>query len=107
MRISARQRDALEYGELRVDLRGLEQLADTSQTRALGNAIHWIAQQLQEQPRSLPQLLDALESQLDESGLDPLDPFHRAEQHPGNLARPRRYEIAAAINRMRSLRIER
>lgn len=107
VRISARQRDALEYGELRVDLRGLEQLADTSQTRALGNAIHWIAQQLQEQPQTLPELLDALERQLDESGLDPLDPFHRAEQHPGNLARPRRYEIAAAINRMRSLRIER
>ena len=107
VRISARQRDALEFGELRVDLRGLEQLVDPSQTRALGNAIHWIAEQLAARPQPLAELLDALDDQLDIAGLDPLDPFHRAEQHPGNLARPRRYEVAAAINRMRSLRVER
>jgi hypothetical protein len=103
----AKARDALEYGDLRVDLRGLEQLVDTSQTRALGHAIHWIAQELEREARPLPALLDALAAFLDREGLDPLDPYHRSEQHPGNLARPRRYEIAAAINRMRSLRVAR
>ncbi|MEE8166707.1 MAG: hypothetical protein V3T64_14160, partial [Myxococcota bacterium] len=38
-------------------------------------------------------------------GLDALDPFHRKGRHPGALARPRRFEIAAAINRMRTLRV--
>jgi predicted ABC-class ATPase len=107
VKIVAKARDALEYGDLRVDLRGLEQLVDTSQTRALGHAIHWIAQELEREARPLPALLDALAAFLDREGLDPLDPYHRSEQHPGNLARPRRYEIAAAINRMRSLRVAR
>jgi predicted ABC-class ATPase len=110
VKIAAKARDALEYGELRVDLRGLEQLVDISQTRALGLAIHWIAQQVAHRSgaaASLPELLDALDAFLDREGLDPLDPWHRPEQHPGNLARPRRYEVAAAINRMRSLRVAR
>lgn len=34
-------------------------------------------------------------------GLDVLAPY----QLPGNLARPRRYEVAAAVNRIRTLRV--
>ena len=52
-------------------------------------------------------MLDAVDGFLDERGLDALDPFHRPERHPGNLARPRRFEIAAAINRLRTLRVRR
>ena len=37
--------------------------------------------------------------------VDVLDPFHELGRHPGNLARPRRFEIAAAINRLRSVRM--
>ncbi|HKK51608.1 MAG TPA: hypothetical protein VKA74_08475, partial [Myxococcota bacterium] len=50
-------------------------------------------------------ILDAIEQLIDERGLDVLDPHHRAERHPGALARPRRFELAAAINRMRGLRV--
>jgi len=110
VRISARERDLLEYGEQRIDLRGLEQLVDISQTRALGAAIHWVAREQRYrgrdgEPGTLSELLDALEALLDESGLDPLDPHHEPGHHPGSFARPRRYEIAAAIDRLRSLRI--
>ncbi len=28
------------------------------------------------------------------------------ERHPGDFARPRRFEIAAVLNRMRSLRVK-
>jgi hypothetical protein len=31
--------------------------------------------------------------------------MHKAERHPGNLARPRKHEIAAAINRLRTVRM--
>jgi predicted ABC-class ATPase len=106
VRIGVRQHDALEYGDLRVDLRGLEQLVEPSQTRALGNAIHWIARRLETERCSLPDAIDTLERELDTNGLDGLDPFHRPEQHPGNLSRPRRHEIAAAVNRMRSLVVD-
>jgi hypothetical protein len=50
-------------------------------------------------------VLDAMEALLDEAGLDILDPFHRPGEHPGNLARPRRFEMAAAINRLRTVRM--
>jgi hypothetical protein len=50
-------------------------------------------------------VIDRLEEFFDREGLDELDPFHRPGRHPGNFARPRRFEIAAAINRLRSLRV--
>ena len=50
-------------------------------------------------------MLDRLEAYLDEQGVDALDPFRRGEGQPGAFARPRRFEIAAAVNRLRSLRI--
>jgi hypothetical protein len=56
--------------------------------------------------RTLRDVLEAIERFFDEEGLDGLDPFHRPGKHPGNLARPRIFEIAAAINRLRSLRME-
>ena len=55
---------------------------------------------------SLSEILDRLTTLLDEAGLDVLDPFHRPGRHPGRFARPRRFEIAAAINRYRSLRVK-
>ena len=46
--------------------------------------------------------IDELLHRLDEKGLDWLSP-HRG--HPGHLARPRRHEILAAINRYRGLQV--
>jgi hypothetical protein len=37
-------------------------------------------------------------------GLDVLSPFRG--KHPGDLALPRKYEIAQAINRLRSLHVK-
>jgi hypothetical protein len=60
----------------------------------------------------LAEVLDALDAYLDDEGLDRLDPYSHprpghvprgSERHPGNFARPRRFEIAAAINRLRCL----
>ena len=58
---------------------------------------------------SLCRLLDDLEELLDEKGLEILNPHFRESswgaEHPGNFSRPRRHEIAAALNRLRTLRI--
>ncbi len=56
--------------------------------------------------RVLPDVLDALEALLDEEGLDVLDPFRRKDHHPGDYARPRRFEIAAAFNRLRTMTVD-
>jgi predicted ABC-class ATPase len=107
VKIDAKALDLLLFGNTRVDLRGLEQLVDRSQTRALGHAIELARRRYMGEGVTIARLMDALEKTFDEEGLDVLDLFRRGERHPGNLARPRRFEIGAALNRLRTLRIER
>ncbi len=102
--VEARGLDWLGFGEQAIDLRGLEQIVDPSQARAIGLALHLAAERWMDGRRTLPEVLDALEALLDEQGLDALAPGHRAGHHPGELARPRRFEVAAVLSRLRSLR---
>jgi predicted ABC-class ATPase len=105
VRIDARGRDTLLFGREEIDLRGVEQIRDASQTRAIGCAMLRIASMLRDGDATLGELLARLDAELESEGLDGLDPHHRPGAHPGELARPRRFEIAAAINRLRSLRV--
>lgn len=91
------------YGEERLDLSGLEQLVDESQTRALAEVLRMMEKEIADGRRSIAECLDWLEKRLSVEGLDILSPY--AGQHPGDLALPRRLEVAAAINRLRSLRV--
>jgi predicted ABC-class ATPase len=103
--IRASSLDRIEFGREEIDLRGVEQLVDMSQTRAVAAAIYLAAARLIDGHRTLRDVLDELDELFDNRGLDELDPFYRAGCHPGNYARPRRFEIAAAINRLRNLRM--
>lgn len=40
---------------------------------------------------------------IEEEGLQAFAPYKN--QHPGDLARPRRFELAAAFNRMRGVKV--
>jgi len=105
VRIDVRGPDRLELGTETIDLRAVEQLAGESMLRAIGHAI-WLARnEWMDGARSLADVLDALEGALDEHGLDRLATFGRPGEHPGSFARPRRFEVAAALNRLRSLRV--
>lgn len=98
--------DILLFGKETLDLRHVEQLVDVSQTRAVGYSILLSQMKFMDGKKSLREILELLEKYLDEVGLDYLDPTRRGEKHPGNFARPRRFEIAAAINRLRSLQVK-
>ncbi len=106
VKIDARGCEEIVYGRSTIDLRNVEQLVDASQLRAIGHAIHLARERFMIENASLSDLLDEIERELDESGLDVLEPRTRGtDRHPGHFARPRRFEIAAAINRMRTLRM--
>jgi len=105
VKIDANDLDRIRFGSDDIDLRHVEQLVDCSQTRAVGFAVHLAAKRFMDGEATLRQVVDRLEEFFDREGLDALDPFHRPGRHPGNFARPRRFEIAAAINRLRSLRV--
>jgi predicted ABC-class ATPase len=102
VRIRSRELDRIDFGREVIDLRGIEQLVDPSQTRAVGHALHLAAERWMDGQTPLRQVLERLDAFFDERGLDELDPFHRRDSHPGRFARPRRFEVAAALNRLRS-----
>ncbi|MRG27441.1 ABC-ATPase domain-containing protein [Laceyella tengchongensis] len=99
----AKGRHAILYGTQAVDLSASEQLVDTSQTRAIALMMRWIGERADGRA-SLRQLIEAGLKEVEAHGLDVLSPFRG--KHPGDLALPRKYEIAQAINRLRSLHVK-
>ena len=105
VKIDIQGHDKIIYGIETVDLRFVDQLVEASQTRAIGHTIYFSSQTMMRESESLQDIVEALDDYFNQNGLDSLDPFYEKEKHPGNYSRPRKYEIAAAINRMRSLKI--
>jgi len=86
-------------GREEIDVSAVEQIVSWPQARAIGQALLMISRDLMDGNRSLPEMLEAVEGRLEEGGLDALD-----SKKPGDLAWFRRFELAAALNRARSLK---
>src|SRR5215211_1490413 len=89
---------AIELGRERVDLAYLEQLAEAGQTEAIARSIGEFA--AGNASREVTEVVNGALGSIRESGLDSLGNFRG---HPGELSLPRPQEVAAAINRIRSL----
>ena len=100
VKIRARGEDAISFGTEEIDLSAVEQIVEQSQVRACGWIIHQAAEKLFDGKRTLPEILDLIEGDLDSSGLEALVPNLAAD-----YARPRRHELAAALNRLRTLEV--
>jgi len=87
---------------LELDLTAIEQLVDTSQTRLLAACMGYFERQLRTNvSQTLSGILLQMEGDIDRNGLDAISgPGHRSTE--GNWAACRSYEIAAALNRLRS-----
>lgn len=85
-----------------VELRYLEQLKDQEQSMALAYLLKYAQLKMMDGRKDLWQIGDLLEEQLDGSGLESL--FERGDVS-SQLARPRKQEILACINRYRKLKI--
>lgn len=85
-----------------VELRYLEQLKDQEQSMALAYLLKYAQLKMMDGRKDLRQIGDLLEEQLDKSGLESL--FERGDVS-SQLARPRKQEIMACINRYRKLKI--
>ena len=102
VKLKAMGRDGVSLNRENVDLRYLEQLADGEQTAALGYCLLYLQRHLLDGRRTVGQAVDRLEAVLEERGLEAL-----CESRSGVpfLARPRRQEIFACLNRYRGLRL--
>ena len=85
-----------------VELRYLEQLKDQEQSMALAYLLKYAQLKMMDGRKDLRQIGDLLEEQLDRSGLESL--FERGDVS-SQLARPRKQEIMACINRYRRLKM--
>jgi predicted ABC-class ATPase len=94
-------RRTLRFGRHEIDVSAVEQLASRAQLRTIGLAMARLAEG-EETPSTVPELLDRIERILADPGLDALDP--RGDPR-GDLAGFRRHELAATLNRLRSLRV--
>ena len=88
----------IELGRERVDLSYLEQLAEAGQTEAIARVIGEFA--ARGARCGVEEVVYGALDQVAENGLDSLGSFRG---HPGELSLPRPQEVAAAINRVRSL----
>ncbi|WP_221620275.1 ABC-ATPase domain-containing protein [Arachnia propionica] len=100
----ARGRGAIQFGDEMIDLTAVAQLVDAAQTEAIAHALDRIVDLVSSREMSLAEVVVEIGRRIDEHGLDWLSPF---QGHPGHLARPRRHDIHAAVNRYRRLRLGR
>ena len=104
-KVAARRLDCLSYGDTDIALGCVEQLCEVSQVRCIADVMVKLSngQRWCDGTTTLASVLDEIEALMDsDEGLDAVAQF----SHPGNLSRPRRAEMAAAINRLRTLRVE-
>ncbi|GAB3290285.1 ABC-ATPase domain-containing protein [Parasphingorhabdus pacifica] len=100
-KIRSRGREALTVGESTVDLRAVEQIVDPSQVTGIGLALVTCARSgLLDGKRTVAEVLDAFDAEVAADGVLAVDP-----RHVGDFAVPRRHELAAALNRLRTLEI--
>ena len=99
-RIRARDGRRVEYGRTEIDLGAVEQLATGDAARSAGLALRLLADGIVDGERDVPAALDALDALLKAEGVDVLSPF---ETPVGDLVAVRRHEVAACLNRLRTL----
>ncbi len=102
IKLKAMGTSELSISKEAVELRYLEQLKDQEQSMALAYLLKYVELRMLDGRKDLRQIGDLLEEQLDRSGLESL--FERGEVS-AQLARPRKQEILACINRYRKLKL--
>ncbi|XGV99537.1 MAG: ABC-ATPase domain-containing protein [Leptolyngbya sp. BL-A-14] len=96
-----RDLDTIVLGHDEIDLSAVEQIAETGQLRAIAAMLLYLQQHYLDGTHPLTEALDYAMADLAAGGFDHLVGFPQ-----GDLANFRRFELAAAVNRWRSLNIK-
>lgn len=98
LKIKVHGKDGFSLGKQEVDLRYIEQLIDSEQTAALGLLLKYAVEHLIDGRRTLPEIADYLQTQLEKKGLSF---FSEGSYIPCGYAIPRLQEIYSCFNRFR------
>lgn len=91
---------SIQFGRSVIHLDGVPQIADESQTLTLGLLLYYAKLRYMQEGYPLREMLDMIDRDLSSEGLGTI-----SRELRGDLARPRRYELAAALNRLPTFRV--
>ena len=100
VKISSKGLHSIAFGTHSIDLGSVEQLVHISQTRAIGDAIHYATRKMG-QESSIEAIITSVMEDVGEHGLDVL-----SQRPVGDYAGFRSFELASAMNRLRTLSVE-
>lgn len=95
-------KEMVQLNRENIDLRYVEQLADTEQVSALGYCVRYAEKHLFQGKDTIQNVVDKLEEKICREGLSS---FWESNASVANLAMPRRQEIFACLNRYRGLNL--
>jgi len=98
LKLKTHGRDSFSIGKETVDLRYIEQLADSEQTAALAQLLKYAREHLIDNKKTVSQVIRLLEDKLEKEGLAGIC---SSSYTPCGLAMPRRQEIFSCFNRYR------
>ena len=99
--IKGRALRAVLFGTEEIDMLSVAQLVDEGQVRAIGQALNLAREKFMHPPgRDVAGVIDAVMQEIAQNGLDALD-----SRCTGDYVAFRPYELAAALNRLRTLEI--
>ncbi|MFQ5613613.1 MAG: ABC-ATPase domain-containing protein [Anaerolineae bacterium] len=98
--IKSRGLKTILFGRHEIDLSAVEQLVDEGQLLAIGQALYLARQRAMDGRRTIPQVIRFVFEELAAGGLDALD-----RRQVGDTVMFRPQELAAALNRLRTLRV--
>lgn len=97
MKVKTFGKDSFSLDKETVDLRYVEQLADSEQTNALAHLLRYGLEQVMDGKHTVRQVVRILSDKLDKDGWEPFC----SSYIPCGLAKPRKQEIYACLNRFR------
>ncbi|MEL7142923.1 MAG: ABC-ATPase domain-containing protein [Cyanobacteria bacterium J06573_11] len=97
------RKDSLVLGYEEINLRAVEQIVEAHQVRAIAQAMIYAQRYYLNETRPISELLDYVMADIERGGLEVLAEGDKAL--PGDWAMFRRFELAAAFNRLRTVKV--
>ncbi|NEO36916.1 MAG: ABC-ATPase domain-containing protein [Moorea sp. SIOASIH] len=100
VKLKVRDVDEVGFGAENIDLSAVEQIVEVGQLRAISRALVYAKEKYIDERLTLSEILALVMKDIEEEGLDVLTFFPE-----GDLVQFRRLELAAALNRLRTLSV--
>ncbi len=104
IKVDGKGKDTVIIGQENIDLSNVGGIVDHTQTKAIAYIMYYLVRNdIINNYRAIKEIVEISERIMNEKGIDAFSPF----SYPvGELSRVRRFEVASAINRLRSLEVK-